>query len=202
MTRQEWAALCGDIQASWPHVELGTTTIAAWFEDVEDLDAPAVRAAMVAYRREGGAFPPTGGQLRAKVAEHAGTGPAADPDKAWALVQQAIRKFGGEVGFYEGDRKPAPPASVQRERFLEEHDPVAAETARIVGWDFLRGTGPDEYHEPSVRRAFRDSYAAESTRDRTRRQVSELGVGKAPRKLGDVIAGFLEQSTEQQEEAA
>lgn len=192
MTRQEWAALCGDIQASWPHVELGTTTIAAWFEDVEDLDAPAVRAAMVAYRREGGAFPPTGGQLRAKVAEHAGTGPAADPDKGWALVQEAIRKYGGEVGVYLGDGQSAEPASVLRERFLEERDPLAAETARIVGWDFLRGTGPDEYHEPSVRRAFRESYTAEAGRDRTRRQVADLGVGRAPRRIGDVIRASLE----------
>lgn len=37
---------------------------------------------------------------------------------------------------------------------------------------------PDEYHEPSVRRAFRESYTAEAGRDRTRRQVADLGVGR------------------------
>lgn len=192
MTKQEWASVCADIQATWPSVELRPATVAIWFEDVEDLEAAPVRAALVSFRREGREFPPTGGMLRQRATELSGTDPKADPDKGWALVQEAIRRFGGEVGFYEGGRQPAPPASVQRQRFLEERDPVAAEAARIVGWDFLRGTGPDEYHEPSVRKAFRDSYTAESGRERTRRTVTELGVGQAPRKLGDVIAGVLE----------
>lgn len=201
MTKQEWAAIVADIQATWPSIELKAPTVAIWFEDVEDLDAAPVAAAAVSYRREGAQFAPTGGMLRKRAAELAGTDTAADPDKGWALVQEAIRRFGGDVGLYLGDGKSAEPASVQRERWLEERDPVAAEAARIVGWDFLRGTGPDEYHEPSVLKAFRESYRLEQGRERTRRQVAELGVGKAPRKIGDVIAGALEASNETKEVA-
>lgn len=175
MTKHEWAAICADLQATWPGVELRPATVAIWWEDVAELDATVVRAALVSYRRDGREFPPTGGMLRKRAGELAGTSAPPDPDKAFALVNEAIRRLPGEFN------------SEARQTWLEYRDPRAAEVARIVGWDYLRGTGPDEYHEPSVRRAFRDSYAIESDREHTRRHVAELG-GTAPQRLSDVIA--------------
>lgn len=193
MTENEWRTICAEIIAGWPQAaDYDDATFAVWGSDVADLEAGTVHAALRSIRRTGKEFPPNGGQLRAEVERLTGSGAAGDPDRAWALVQEAIRRHGGDVGVYRGDKADALPASVEREQWLEARDPKAAEAARLVGWDFLRGTGPDEYHEPSVRRAFRESYTAETRRDHTRRQVADLGVGTAPRRIGDVIAGALQ----------
>lgn len=180
MNGHEWRAICAEIIAGWPQAaDYDDATFAVWGSDVAELDAPTVRAALTAIRRQGREFPPNGGQLRVKALELAGGTPAVDPDRAFSLVNEAIRRHGGEFG------------AEAREAWLLERDPIAAEVARVVGWDYLRGTGPDDYHEPSVRRAFRESYEAEHRREGTRRQVAELGVGTAPKRIGDVIAGVL-----------
>jgi hypothetical protein len=139
---------------------------AVWRAELGDYDREPVEAALRSLAREGREHPPTWAQVANRADQL--TGGDLDADQGWALVQKAIRRHGGDL------------AADQREAWLQARSPQAAAVARLVGWDYLRGTSSDDYHEPSVRRAFRDSWEQSGARERAGRA---LGGGGGPRRL-------------------
>ncbi len=62
-----WIDVVREMRARWPHAELPDETVAVWYTDVAELDAELVQVALRGWAREGRAWPPTGGQLRARA---------------------------------------------------------------------------------------------------------------------------------------
>lgn len=143
MNRSEWATIVAEMQARWPHAVIGEATVAAWWQDVADLDAQDVLETMRALGRDGREFPPTGGMLRSKLVELSQD--AADAMEAWRLAMEAIRRHSSY------DREGGLAA-------LAEVSPAIAEAVRRFGWQELCTFNLADQN--TVRAQFRDTYRA------------------------------------------
>lgn len=92
MTRSECLELAAETSARWPNAPLSKATVAIWWGDLQQLPADQVRAAIVVHDREGNSWPPTCGQIVARVVELAYDHPGWD--EVWAEVQHAVRHVG------------------------------------------------------------------------------------------------------------
>lgn len=175
MTREEWIDAVKWISANWPHAEIPNATLAVWWEDVEDLDGEAVRAALrtMSDRK----FPPSGGEVRVAVVELSRDDP--DHGEAWRLVQRAqvkgLHREHGHAGL----------------EWLEEEAPLVAEAVRRFGPDSLSIYSLSD--ESTVRAQFRDVYNA-VVRDAQRgERLQGLPTGglrrleRGPRPIGETL---------------
>lgn len=69
MTHSQWLRIAADVAARWPNQPWPDATIAAYFEDLRDMDAEQVSVAVRALSRAGREFPPTSGMIRQQVVE-------------------------------------------------------------------------------------------------------------------------------------
>jgi hypothetical protein len=67
--RAEWIGAVQTIRALWPNAEIPDVTIAAWYEEVADIELEHAVAAIRTFARDGAEWPPTGGKIRRRVAE-------------------------------------------------------------------------------------------------------------------------------------
>lgn len=175
MTAAEWARIAQLIQARWPHANLPDATLAVWFDDLRELSAEAVNTVVVAFNREGNEFPPTSGQILARVNELNGDMP--DHGEAYALAMKAASSKGFEAGL----------------EWLRGQNELVALAAERFPWRSLCL----EPMEDGTRRAqFRGIYVAVVERAKREQVYEGLPSGglKAlekkntePRKLGDVV---------------
>jgi hypothetical protein len=94
----DWTEIAAEIRARWPEATFPKVTVTVYGNDLEDLDAVHVQAAVRAHDRAGERFPPTAGQIRKMVVE------LARDDPEWADVFRALRKLNsaGWGGPYHG----------------------------------------------------------------------------------------------------
>lgn len=69
MTFAEWKRIASEMTAMWPKGRIAERAGQRYFADLAELPEPTVRAAVEVLYREGREWPPTGAQIRAKVAE-------------------------------------------------------------------------------------------------------------------------------------
>jgi hypothetical protein len=160
MNRDDWLDLGQHIMARWPHQAPSMESLAAWFEDVADLDAQQVRVAISAYAREGREWPPTGGMLRKRVFELSVDAPTFGD--AWTTVIKAVGKFGR-------DRR--------REAFdwLGEQHALYPALARQIGWRDICNSEEPDVIRGQARRIF-DALVEQTTRDLTLRGLPDSGL--------------------------
>ncbi len=139
MTRSEWLKIAAVLQARWPNVPLKNATLEVWFEDLQDLDAAQVSAAVAALGRDGREFAPNSGVIREKLRELVGGNDGWS--QAYGLALEAATSHGGaEYGGFS---------------WLEKQDPLTARAAAQYGWrDFCLSEASDT----SRRAQFRDIY--------------------------------------------
>jgi hypothetical protein len=89
MTWEQWLEIAAELRARWPEATFPKTSVVVYGNDLEDLDAMHVRAAVVSHDRAGERFPPTAGQIRDRIVELARDDPEwAD---AFAALQRLVR---------------------------------------------------------------------------------------------------------------
>lgn len=119
MNHQDWLRLGAHLNKMWPHQPIPPATLAEWYPYVADLDAAQVRATIDAFVLDGTAFPPTVGQIRAKLVE------LQDVPQLWGEVWREVRRQITYHGVYQ------------------DPDGVAwstadvAELVRLKGWEYL-----------------------------------------------------------------
>lgn len=69
MTASEWMDIAATIRDRWPHATLPTETLSRWGQDLVDLPADHVGAAIEVLYREGREYAPHAGLIRHKLAE-------------------------------------------------------------------------------------------------------------------------------------
>ena len=84
MRPSEWLDIAAWIRRQWHHSPIPDATIQAWGEALADLDASDVFTAVEAFYLDGAAWPPHGGQVRARVAKQQ----LGAPD--WATAKQQL----------------------------------------------------------------------------------------------------------------
>lgn len=89
MTWEHWVEIAAELRARWPEATFPKASVVIYGKDLEDLDAAHVRAAVVAHDRDGERFPPTAGQIRARVIE------LARDDPEWSDVFRGLRRLVG-----------------------------------------------------------------------------------------------------------
>lgn len=181
MTRDEWLDIGQHITAKWPHSQPPVESLAAWFEDVADLDAQQVRAAVSAHARGGDKFPPTGGMLRRRVCEL--TVDAPDFGTAWSLVLDAVRRF----GYTDINAAMA---------WLEGHGRLVADLARRVGWRDICMSEEPGVIRGQARRIY-ESLVAQTTRDLTLRGLPDSGLATLERVNSPEYAELVDRTVAQ-----
>jgi hypothetical protein len=86
MTWEEWLLNAAELRARWPEATFPQASVVVYGNDLADLDAAHVRAAIVAHDRAGGRLP-TAGQIRAKVIE------LTRDDPQWTEALRACRRL-------------------------------------------------------------------------------------------------------------
>jgi hypothetical protein len=139
MRPAEWDQIVADeLLPRWPHSEenMSDATLRVWAEDLADLQADQVRAAIRALARDGREFAPNGAQIRNKVIE-LGTDM---PD--WSQVFRALRHLVAS-GYCYPLTEPS-----DREALLGRQPPVVRAFVEYIGLSQLRegltGEGGDE----------------------------------------------------------
>lgn len=142
MTRDETVALLGVITATIPNAKVVHGTAAAWHELLGDLDFPTAKAATlrVLETHTGAWLLPPALIRQAAAALAAPRDP--DPDEAWALVQQAMRRWGW----------------MEPHRAYTEMPPLVATVARGMGWRALC-EGAADVARGQFRRAYETALA-------------------------------------------
>jgi hypothetical protein len=118
MTDNDWRQFAGRLLGAWPqHVgQWGEEGIAAYVAELEHRGVTP-EAAHAALDRAQGAFPPSAPELASLVPGVA----VSSPQRAWELVEEAIRKFGTSI--YASDYDVKHQAAVD---WLADRDPVVA----------------------------------------------------------------------------
>lgn len=183
MTRDDWDRIVTLLAADWPHQIPPDAAIDKWFVDLEEYDAQQVYEAVEAFYREGDRYPPTGGQIIARI----DAANREDPDygKAWEQVHEALWKY----------------APYHWTKFYESLPPLVAEAARRYGFETQGGYQKDE--EGMVRAQFRDIYR--EVCDGARRHDARAGASRRvergqPRRLGDVLGAALPDPDEEDDD--
>jgi hypothetical protein len=167
MTHQEWLRIGAHLNKMWPHHPIPPATIGEWYPYVAELDAQQVRAAVDAFVLDGIPFPPTVGQIRAKVVE------LGDEPQLWGEAWQEIQRQIGLLGVY--------------------HDPATipwstrdvGDVVQLKGWEYLcTTTDPVSVVEAQCRELW------ESIRARRRQDASYACLPDAGlRRLAGIQAG-------------
>ena len=94
MTRGEFGKVMAMRLALWDNAKpLNAVQLEIWFDQLAHFSGAQVRAAMMAYSRDGQAFPPVVGQLYAKAIE------LADDTPDWGSAWKELRdRCGGSLG--------------------------------------------------------------------------------------------------------
>lgn len=156
MTRSEWDKVVAVIAANWPHSPPPDESIDKWFADLERFPAEQVYAVVETFSLDGERFPPTGGQIRARLAEFSTD--HLDYGGAWKLAKAAAIK--------------ADPREALE--WLRKRCPEAAETVSEMGGSQL---SYQLENESTVRAQFRDIYAAICARGRRQEAYKGLPTG-------------------------
>lgn len=92
MSPGEWVEIVRLIQANWPQQRIPRASLAKWYDDLHDLPAETVAAAVESIYRQGREWPPNGALILREVADQ--TVAAPEFGVAWAQILQAIRSYG------------------------------------------------------------------------------------------------------------
>jgi hypothetical protein len=177
--RSEWVEVVKRVAAWWPNNAWPRESVAAYFDDLAEVDGRDVQAAVEAIYREGNPFPPNGAQILAAVQK--ADSPRADWSRGWELANANVHGYIGEPGT-EGE----PQRALE---WLRERDPIAAETVRR--WP-LSEFGFRRVNE-TTRAQFRQIYeqvAVEHREGRIRTEIEERS-GR-PKQLGGAVAAIRE----------
>ncbi|MGH7881645.1 MAG: hypothetical protein ACREN8_01880 [Candidatus Dormibacteraceae bacterium] len=148
MTQSEWLRLGAHLNKMWPHHPIPPPTIAEWYPYLQDMSSAAVQTAVDAFIFDGRPFPPTVGQIRAKVVE------LSDPPQlwgeAWLEIQSQVRLNG----------------SYSDSESISWSTDDVAEVVRLKGWSYLcTTTDPSSVVEAQCRELW------ESIRSRRRQDA-------------------------------
>jgi hypothetical protein len=185
MNRPEWIEVVKRYRANWPHAQIPDASIAKWYDDLAELPAEQVTAAVEAIYREGAEFPPNGAQVLAKVSEVERSDP--DHGEAWRLAMEAVRRFGS----YE------PTAALE---WLGERSAAVRVAVERIGYRELCHFNLAD--EATWRAQFREVYkAVVRSRKHDAAYASMGGMdprqlrGGKPKRIGDVLAEIPEASS-------
>lgn len=181
MTPQEWADLGQHITARWPHQPPPMESLAAWYEDVKDLPAVQVRAAIAAMARDGREFPPTGGMLRRRVFELAVDAPTFGD--AWSSILRAVAKFGHMRG-------------AEALAWLAERHVLYPALARQVGWREICLSEAPDVIRGQARRIY-EALVAQTTRELALRGLPDAGLTALERVNSSEYAALVEKTVAQ-----
>lgn len=187
MKASEWLEIAAVIRERWPHAQLPDESIQRWGEDVADLPAEHVAAALEALYRQGREFPPNGGQLRAHAVELQ----LAPPEFAFVVRRLRHVASRSEELIVLDDAGHEVRTEPRAQALREEH-PLIREFVRAVGWGQIRGLdgGAEEAR-------LREKWQAHVARARREvlltgipsgglRELRRIEAGQA-RRLGDAV---------------
>lgn len=134
MEREEWVDVVLRINANWPHQTVPDESLAKWYDDLRELEARDVIAAVEALYRDGREFPPNGGIVRRKAIQLAADAP--EWSDVWGWVQRYVRTGVANPMYYQanyrGRDRPDHP-SRKAERLKDRMPPLAARFIEAVG---------------------------------------------------------------------
>jgi hypothetical protein len=149
MTHQEWLRIAAHINKMWPQHPIPPVTVAEWYPYLAELAAEQTRVAVDAFVLDGSAFPPTVGQIRAKLVE------LGDEPQLWGEAWQEVQRQIAQCGVY------------QNQESIEWSTPDVEELVRLKGWEYLcTTTDPTSVVEAQCRELW------ESIRARRRQDAS------------------------------
>jgi Loader and inhibitor of phage G40P len=172
VTRSEWTDIVAGMRGAWPHAAIPDVAIAKWYDDLRDLDAEVVAAAVEAHYRDGRDFPPNGGQIRLKAGELAAGERAGDWSRGYELAHLWDAPKGADSWNYHGA------AALE---WLRQQDPIAAEVVKRIGvveWGERLAS-----EAPIWRAQFRDIYRDIAERADRERRYAGLPRGGELRRL-------------------
>lgn len=151
MTREEWAFQIARVRSFWPDApEWKSATIAAYFQQLEDLDAVTVADAVTELANSGRSTPPTGGKIRRtaldanpRLSSKAYEGAACTCHEAWFWECPAPESTHGDD--YMKRRRAELAAARAVARCVQEgrdvgpgemraHDPMLLQMAHSLNW--------------------------------------------------------------------
>jgi hypothetical protein len=190
MTQQEWLRTGAHVNKMWPHHPIPPPTIAEWYPYLADLDGAQVRTAVDAFVLDGTAFPPTVGQIRAKVVELAD-----EPQlwgEAWLEIQHRIGRFGT---YADPD-------------VIDWSTEDVRELVRLKGWEYLcTTTDPVSVVEAqcrelwdSIRARRRQDSAYACLPDAGLRRLAEIRERASLTPIGQLLPGIPQDATPQETE--
>lgn len=152
MTPDEWVEIVRRIQANWPQQRIPRASLAKWYDDLKDLHAEVVAAAVESIYRQGREWPPNGAMILGEVADQTLDAPSFG--EAWQMILTAIRSH--------GSRNP------QRviDKLSERHPAVAELAAQVDVRDIGMAPDGDTTMHAQARERYR-SIIAKQRRDLT-----------------------------------
>jgi hypothetical protein len=155
MTAHEWVDIARRINANWPHRQLPKATLAKYFDDLRDLPAQHVAAAVEVLHREGREWPPTAGQVLQKLAELSVDAPE------WPFVARRLRRV---AAFPANVIRAGRTVDARAER-LKAEPPLLQAFVEHVGWQEIAACPEDDRIAEAQLRTKWERFAARQHRD-------------------------------------
>jgi hypothetical protein len=141
VTPAEVARLLAMVEKRWPHAPLPLGSGDVWLEDLADVPAEEVRAAVTDYARAGERFPPTSGYVRSEVLRRAQVAPPSFDD-----AQRIVARLAASCIPYDASGPEDTATTIERMAARGVHEAVLR-WVQMVGVYAIRHT-PDPELQP------------------------------------------------------